>query len=66
MASCEALGPARGGECEVEATCPIRSPLHRIRERLWHLMERTTLRSITEFPQAILPSESDSLLTREP
>jgi Rrf2 family protein len=43
-------GPAHGlhgAECEVLATCPIRSPIHRIREHLWGLMQRTTLRSLT-------------------
>jgi len=46
LASCEALAPARHGECEMEPVCPIRSPLHRIREGIWTLMERTTLRSL--------------------
>lgn len=39
--------PARGAECGVQPTCPIRSPIHRIREHLWGLMQRTTLRSLT-------------------
>ena len=50
LASCESLSPAKNGECEVEPTCPIRSPIHRIRERIWDLMDRTTLRSIASFP----------------
>ena len=46
LASCEDLAPASHGECGIEPVCPIRSPLHRIREGIWHLMERTTLRSL--------------------
>jgi len=44
--SCEAHGDAGGSTCEVEPVCPIRSPLHRLREGIWRLMERTTLRSL--------------------
>lgn len=46
LASCESLVVAHVGECGLEPVCPIRSPLHRIREGIWHLMERTTLRSL--------------------
>jgi Rrf2 family protein len=46
LASCESLVVAHEGECGLEPVCPIRSPLHRIREGIWHLMERTTLRSL--------------------
>lgn len=46
LTSCETLAPAVHGECGIEHVCPIRSPLHRIREGVWHLMERTTLRSL--------------------
>jgi Rrf2 family protein len=46
LASCESLVVADEGECSLEPVCPIRSPLHRIREGIWHLMERTTLRSL--------------------
>jgi Rrf2 family protein len=37
-------GPS--GECSLESRCPIRSPLHRLREGLWQLMQRTTLRTL--------------------
>ena len=50
LTSCESLDPAqRGhqGECGLEPVCPIRSPLHRLREGLWQLMQRTTLRSLS-------------------
>lgn len=46
LSSCESLGAASHGECDLEPTCPIRSPLHRIREGIWGLMQRTTLRSL--------------------
>ncbi len=46
VASCESTQPAHAGACEVEPVCPIRSPLHRIRDGIWRLMERTTLRSL--------------------
>ena len=48
VSSCESLAPARHGECELEHSCPIRSPLHRIREGIWALMQRTTLRSLAK------------------
>jgi Rrf2 family transcriptional regulator, nitric oxide-sensitive transcriptional repressor len=46
LASCENLGAAHGGECELERGCPIRSPLQVIREGIWRLMEHTTLRTL--------------------
>ncbi len=50
LTSCESLDPARAGhhgECGLEPICPIRSPLQRLREGLWQLMQRTTLRSLS-------------------
>ncbi len=49
LTSCEgfAAGHAgHAGECGLEPRCPIRSPLQRLREGLWQLMQRTTLRSL--------------------
>jgi len=52
LTSCESLGldpsghPGHTGECGLESRCPIRSPLHRLREGLWQLMQRTTLRTL--------------------
>jgi Rrf2 family protein len=50
LASCEGhVGPhgvTRGGECELEGHCPIRSPLQVLREELAQLLERTTLTSL--------------------
>jgi DNA-binding IscR family transcriptional regulator len=48
LSSCEALGAAQAGECDLEPICPIRSPLSVIREGIWGLMERTTLRDLVE------------------
>jgi len=49
LASCESLESAHaGGECNVEPVCPIRSPLHRIREGIWRQMQRTTLRALVQ------------------
>lgn len=47
LTSCADLGAAeRDGSCEVEANCPIRSPLQTIRQGIWSLMQGTTLRSL--------------------
>jgi len=46
LTSCATLQLTGVGECEVEPTCPIRSPIHSVREHLWRLLERTTLRSL--------------------
>jgi Rrf2 family protein len=64
LSSCESLAPARNGECELEPTCPIRSPLHRIREGIWTLMERTTLRSLVQSGPLVGLAAIDS--SREP
>ena len=43
------------GECDVRPTCPIRSPIHAVRDHLWGLLERTTLRSLSS-PAPGLPA----------
>ena len=49
LTSCESSGPAsHQDECGLVPVCPIRSPLHRIRESLWELMKQTTLRSLVQ------------------
>lgn len=48
LMSCDSSAPTHHGECGLVPVCPIRSPLHRIRESLWELMQRTTLRSLVE------------------
>jgi hypothetical protein len=46
LTSCEAPLVLKAGGCEVQPMCPIRSPIHRVRERLWRMLEHTTLRSL--------------------
>jgi Rrf2 family protein len=46
LSNCDSAMPEHDGTCGVAPTCPIRSPLHRIREGIWGHMERTTLRSL--------------------
>lgn len=46
LTSCESQRPAGPPTCEVQPTCPIRSPIHRVRERIWDLMSRTTLEDL--------------------
>jgi Rrf2 family protein len=47
VTGCEGHDPSRTSSCEVEPVCPIRSPLHRVRDGLRRLLERTTLASLT-------------------
>lgn len=48
LAGCETDASHQGGSCDVEPVCPIRSPLHRIREGIWRQMEHTSLRSLVD------------------
>jgi Rrf2 family protein len=48
LSNCETSSHTRAAECEIQELCPIRSPLHRIREGIWSLMERTTLRALAQ------------------
>lgn len=48
LTNCELSSTRRTGACEVKPTCPIRSPLQRVHERLWHLLQDTTLRSLSD------------------
>ena len=50
LTACRTLEALKVNECEVEATCPIRSPIDRVREHLWSVMEQTTLRSLVANP----------------
>ncbi len=47
VAGCEAHVAAGESNCDVEPVCPIRSPLHRLRDGIWRLLERTTLQSLS-------------------
>ncbi len=46
LTSCESPILLKSGGCEVHSVCPIRSPVHRVREQLWGLLEHTSLRSL--------------------
>jgi len=57
LTSCDSSAPvSHHGECGLVPVCPIRSPLHRIRENLWQLMQKTTLRSLVQ-PRLVNPRE---------
>jgi Rrf2 family protein len=47
VAGCEAHVAPGASNCDVEPVCPIRSPLHRLRDGIWRLLERTTLQSLS-------------------
>lgn len=59
LTSCQDLGAsASDGTCEVQPMCPIRSPLQRLRQGIWTLMQGTTLRSLADSslePHQIFP-----------
>ena len=56
LTSCQDLGAASAdGECDVQPVCPIRSPLTRLRQGIWALLEGTTLRSLAD--SSITPAE---------
>ncbi|MEZ6003478.1 MAG: Rrf2 family transcriptional regulator [Planctomycetota bacterium] len=44
----DCTAPETAQPCEVHATCPIRSPLDRIRGGIWNLMEQTSLQSLMD------------------
>ena len=49
LTSCAGLGAAgTNNTCDVEAVCPIRSPLARIRTGIWTLLEGVTLKSLAD------------------
>lgn len=68
LTSCDSSAPAsHHGECGLVPVCPIRSPLHRIRESLWLLMQKTTLRSLVQprpVPMAELAFASTEVAVR--
>lgn len=53
LSSCENTSGAHHSECDIQGMCPIRSPLQRVREGLWRLLQRTTLRSLVQSPSVI-------------
>lgn len=48
VSSCETLGAFTQGSCDVLPNCPIRSPLHKIRDGIWTLMQKTSVRALAE------------------
>ena len=47
LTNCEGLGDSsENGGCDVHPVCPIRSPLQRITEGIWKMLESTTLQSL--------------------
>ena len=52
ITNCDSLAHSRNGGCEVHPVCPIRSPIERIREHIWLLLEATSLRSLVPDPHA--------------
>jgi Rrf2 family protein len=54
LSSCENTFSTHHSECDIQGVCPIRSPLQRVRDGLWRLLERTTLRSLVQSPHAIV------------
>jgi Rrf2 family protein len=47
LTSCEGLGAMSvAGVCGVEHVCPIRTPLQRVRQGMWTLLEGISLRSL--------------------
>lgn len=63
LTSCEQLPLAAGNGCEVEPLCPIRSPIHRMRQSIWRLLEQTTLRALAH-PEATVAPETIAVLAR--
>lgn len=67
VTSCESHGDGVRSTCDVEPVCPIRSPLQRLREGIWRLMERTTLRSLSSTgPLVPLPLGEPARASRNP
>ncbi len=58
LTSCENQSTVHHGDCDLVHVCPIRSPLHRLREGLWQLMQQTTLRSLLRTSVPVTASSS--------
>ncbi|MEZ5978955.1 MAG: Rrf2 family transcriptional regulator [Planctomycetota bacterium] len=46
LTGCESFSGNQGVRCEVEPTCPIKSPMSRVRHAVWTLFQRTTLHDL--------------------
>ncbi|MAB79917.1 MAG: hypothetical protein CMJ89_11250 [Planctomycetes bacterium] len=55
LTSCE--GSHTENSCAVEAVCPIRSPIHVLRQGIWRMLEQTALSDLAGWPElARIPS----------
>jgi Rrf2 family protein len=66
ISNCGTSSPHRNAECEMQPTCRIRSPLQRIREGIWAMLERTTLRSLRESAPLFPLEERSTVALRTP
>jgi Rrf2 family protein len=66
LTSCESPLVLKNGGCEVQPICPIRSPIQRVSERLWQMLEHTTLRSLQAQRYASMHSPTEPSAAGEP
>lgn len=66
ISNCGTSSLHRNAECEMQPTCRIRSPLQRIREGIWTMLERTSLRSLRESAPLFPLEERRSAALRTP
>ena len=66
ISNCETSSLHRNAECEMQPTCRIRSPLHRIREAIWSMLEHTSLRSLRDSTPLFPLEEQPALVLRSP
>jgi Rrf2 family protein len=57
IASCESVSVGSKSSCGVQAVCPIRSPLQRIREGIWRQLQHTSLRALVDPSPTATPFE---------
>lgn len=56
LTTCESPIVLKNGGCEVQPMCPIKSPIHRVRERLWQMLQHTSLLSLVASAPHVLVS----------
>ncbi len=66
ISNCETSSLHRNAECEMQPTCQIRSPLQRIREGIWSMLQRTTLRSLRDSAPLFPLEHRPALTSRTP
>lgn len=63
LTGCESFAGGPSMPCEVESNCPIKTPMSRVRQGIWTLFQRTTLRDLAT-PGALVDlavAQSDAL-----